>query len=135
MSELATGTVKINPEISPVKEGDPVSTTVTTTQEVPGGSAVTEVISEIPTVVKESKEGYKTTEFWVAVVISLLTVLNGIPMPEKYEGFVVAALGAAYALSRGVAKKGVAHIEPSAVVIAPAAEIVQRDTKEDTEVV
>lgn len=121
-----------NPEENPVKEGDPVSTTVTTTQEVPG-NAITEVVSEIPAVVKESKEGYKTTEFWVAIVISLLTVLNGIPMPEKYEGFVVAALGAAYAISRGIAKKGVAHVEPSAVVIAPADVIVQRDTKEDTE--
>lgn len=73
--------------------------------------AINDVIGSLPAVVEESKKGYKTTEFWLAVGISVLTVLDGIPLPEKYEGVVVAALGAIYAISRGVAKKGVPHVE------------------------
>lgn len=75
--------------------------------------ALTGAIETLPLIVEESKAGYKTTEFWVAVVISLLTVLNGIPLPDKYEGLVVAGLGAAYAISRGLAKKGVPHVPAS----------------------
>ena len=65
-------------------------------------------------VIKESKAGYKTTEFWVAVAVSLLTVLDGIPLPEQYEGVVVSAIAVAYALSRGLAKQGVPSVEPPA---------------------
>lgn len=83
--------------------------------------AVTNVIYEAPEVVKETKEGWRTTEFWVTLVTAILVVLNGIPLPEKYEGAVVAALGAVYALSRGLAKQGIPSIEPSPVAIAPAA--------------
>lgn len=72
--------------------------------------AVEGVIEKLPEVIEESKAGYKTTEFWLTVVTSILVVLNGIPLPEKYEGFVVAALGAVYALSRGIAKKGIPNI-------------------------
>jgi hypothetical protein len=71
----------------------------------------TDLIESIPNVVKESKAGHKTTEFWLTVITSVLVVLNGIPLPEKYEGFVVAALGAVYALSRGLAKKGIPVVE------------------------
>lgn len=65
-------------------------------------------------VVKESKAGYKTTEFWVGVVVALLTVLDGVPLPEKFEGGVVALIAVAYAISRGLAKNGVPHVEPPA---------------------
>jgi hypothetical protein len=71
-----------------------------------------DVIAHVPAVIEETRKGYKTTEFWLVIVISVLTTLNGIPMPDKYEGFVVAALGVAYALSRGIAKKGVPAVEP-----------------------
>lgn len=81
--------------------------------------AIEDAIESIPVLVKESKAGYKTTEFWVTIVTSLLVVLNGIPLPDKYGGFVVAALGAAYAISRGLAKKGVPAVE--AAPDAPAA--------------
>lgn len=73
--------------------------------------AIEDVIATFPAVIEESKKGYKTTEFWLAVATSVLVLLNGIPMPEQYEGFVIAALGAVYALSRGIAKKGVPHVE------------------------
>ena len=72
---------------------------------------VEEFIGTIPAVVKESKPGIRTTEFWLTVATSLLVVVDGLPLPEKYEGAVVALLGAVYALSRGIAKKGVAHVE------------------------
>lgn len=74
--------------------------------------AVQDVISHIPEIIEESKAGYKTTEFWLTVIVGLLTLVNGIPLPEKYEGFVLAALSIAYALSRGIAKKGVPNVIP-----------------------
>ena len=66
---------------------------------------------DVTVLVKESKEGYKTTEFWTMVVGSVLVNLNAIPLPEKYEGFVTAALMGFYALSRGLAKAGVPKVE------------------------
>lgn len=69
------------------------------------GPALTDII-------RETKSGWKTTEFWVTVAVSLLTVLDGVPLPEKFEGFVVSAVVVAYALSRGLAKQGVPHVEP-----------------------
>lgn len=89
--------------------------------------ALQDAITHIPEIVKESKAGYKTTEFWLTVVLSILTVVNAIPLPEKYEGAVVAALGIAYALSRGFAKKGIPDVQPVPVAIAPVSEIVQRE--------
>jgi hypothetical protein len=80
-------------------------------QPAAGMETINEVIADVPMIVKESKAGYKTSEFWLTIAISAFTLLNGIPMPEKYEGFVIAAMGGLYALSRGLAKKGIAHIE------------------------
>lgn len=73
--------------------------------------AVEGVLQSIPEIVKESKEGYKTTEFWLAVAVSLLTLVDVIPLPGKYEALVPTVLAAAYALSRGLAKKGVPVVE------------------------
>ncbi len=64
-----------------------------------------------PVVVRESKEGYKTTEFWVSVVTSLAVVFNGVPLPESKEGYVVAFIAGLYAVARGLAKKGVPAVE------------------------
>jgi hypothetical protein len=75
----------------------------------------------INSVISESKAGYKTTEFWVSVVVALLTVLDGIPLPEKFEGGVVTLIAVAYALSRGLAKQGVPAIEPQPDADAPTA--------------
>lgn len=72
--------------------------------------ALNDIIEHVPEAIEESRKGYKTTEFWLVTAISVLTVLNGIPLPEKYEGIVVAALGAVYALSRGLAKKGIPNV-------------------------
>lgn len=67
-------------------------------------------LEALPYVVEESRKGYKTSEFWVAIVLTGLTVLDGIPLPEKYEGVVAGAIGLAYIISRGIAKKGIPHV-------------------------
>jgi hypothetical protein len=66
----------------------------------------------INTVIKESKAGFKTTEFWVAVVVSLLTVLEAYPVPDDLKAVIVGAISVAYAVSRGISKSGVPAIEP-----------------------
>ena len=62
----------------------------------------------------ELKPGWKTTEFWLTVVVTLCSLLWGADVldPEsvgtanKVFGFVVAALGAVgYTVSRGLAKR------------------------------
>ena len=68
-------------------------------------------LDAVTVLVKESKAGYKTTEFWTMVVGSVLVNLNAIPLPEKYEGFVTAGLMGLYALSRGLAKAGVPDVK------------------------
>lgn len=62
-------------------------------------------------VIRESKAGWRTTEFWVTVIASLAVVFNGIPAPESKEGYIAAALAGLYAVSRGLAKKGVPVVE------------------------
>lgn len=68
-------------------------------------------------VVKESKAGYKTTEFWVTLLGVFLTQVGALHLPGKYGATITTvALLAAYALSRGIAKNGVPHVEPDEVV-------------------
>lgn len=64
------------------------------------------VLEALPEVVKESKKGYKTTEFWATVIASVLVLVGPIPVPESKEGGVVALLIGAYTVARGVAKAG-----------------------------
>ena len=63
----------------------------------------------------EVKPGWKTTEFWLTLCVTLASVLWGADVLDpdaagtanKVFGFVVAALGAVgYTVSRGLAKKG-----------------------------
>lgn len=68
------------------------------------------LIEALPYVVEETKKGYKTSEFWVAIALTVLTVIDGIPLPEKYEGVVAGVIGVAYMISRGIAKKGIPHV-------------------------
>lgn len=70
-----------------------------------------DLIDVAPEVITESKPGYKTTEFWITVSLSILTLLDGLPLPDKYKGIVVAALGAVYTISRGFAKSGAPNVE------------------------
>lgn len=73
--------------------------------------AVEDVITHVPDVIKESRDGWKTTEFWLAIVTGILVQIDAIPLPDKYEGWVATALVVAYALSRGLAKQGVPVVE------------------------
>lgn len=52
------------------------------------------------------KPGYKTTEFWVALLVSLGVLVAALAdqLPPKYAALASAVSGAAYAISRGLAK-------------------------------
>lgn len=71
--------------------------------------AIEGVLVQLPEVVKESKSGYKTTEFWLALAGIAAVNLNGVVMtlPDKYQALATAIIGGLYALSRGAAKSGV----------------------------
>lgn len=65
----------------------------------------------VPAVVKETKAGYKTTEFWLSLGASLLIAFGTLPTPHDAKGFAVAAIVALYAVARGLAKKGIPSVE------------------------
>lgn len=75
--------------------------------------SVEDIIEALPGAIKETKEGHKTTEFWLTLVGSVLVLLNGIPAPESKEAYIIGALLAVYTASRGLAKKGVPYVEPA----------------------
>lgn len=52
------------------------------------------------------KPGYKTTEFWVWVLVSFGAVVAASAswLPPRYAAIAATVSGAAYALSRGLAK-------------------------------
>ena len=53
------------------------------------------------------KKGFKTTEFWVTVLTVVGSAASGLAgiMDPKISGFMMALSSAAYAISRGLAKK------------------------------
>ncbi len=69
------------------------------------------------------KPGIKTTEFWMQIVLQIVLLLNTVNvwnyMPPKYTVLIQGILGAAYALSRGVAKVSPPGTAVSPVMIAP----------------
>lgn len=75
--------------------------------------SVKEVISDIAPVIKETKEGWKTTEFWLTVAGLVAVNLNDVVMtlPDKYQAIGSAVLVGLYAVSRGSAKKGIPAVE------------------------
>ncbi len=66
------------------------------------------------TIIEESKPGYRTTEFAVALGSILLIVLDVIPLAERVEGKYAAFIAIGYAVARGLAKSGVPHQEEPA---------------------
>lgn len=58
---------------------------------------------------KETKSGYKTTEFWAAGAGLLAINLNGVVMslPDKWQLVGTSVIIGLYALSRGLAKIGI----------------------------
>lgn len=69
---------------------------------------VADTESTVKAIVKETKAGYKTTEFWGIIAVSLLDVVSQVPTKDKLVASIVAA---AYALARGLAKSGVPNVE------------------------
>jgi hypothetical protein len=94
----------------------------------PDDTTIREIINDLAPVVSETKAGYKTTEFWVALLGIVLAQIGVLHLPGKYgDTITTVALAAGYVLSRGFAKGGVPNVTPSAAAIAPAEEIVQRE--------
>lgn len=50
------------------------------------------------------KPGYLTTEFWLTVIVGVLTNLGTVEVPEKFKWVVNVGLVVGYAISRGMAK-------------------------------
>jgi hypothetical protein len=66
-----------------------------------------DAIHSAPLIVKETKAGYKTTEFWASLAIAALDVASQIPTKDK---FVATLLVVGYSIARGLAKAGVANV-------------------------
>lgn len=79
------------------------------------------VADALPEIVKETKAGWRTTEFWLALVSSVGIALGAVPTPHDTQGYALAVIVALYAIARGLAKKGIPVVEPSPVAVAPAA--------------
>lgn len=78
------------------------------------GAVISDVEQAVEVVVKESKAGYKTTEFWLTAITSVLVALSALPVPHNAQGYVVGAIVALYALARGLAKLGTPSVQPPA---------------------
>ncbi len=76
---------------------------------------IDDFIGYLPEVISETKAGYRTTEFWTTVITSLAAISGAVPMPKDTGGLAAAVMVGLYAISRGIAKKGVAHVEPPVV--------------------
>jgi hypothetical protein len=50
------------------------------------------------------KPGYLTTEFWLTIVVGVLTNLGTIEVPDRFKPLVTLGLVVGYAISRGLAK-------------------------------
>ena len=83
--------------------------------------ATTEFVGDaktlVPAIIKETKAGYKTTEFWLAIAGLLAVNLNGVVMtlPDRYQAVATAFIAGLYALARGAAKSSIPAVEPGPV--------------------
>lgn len=81
----------------------------------PDDGALGALVELAPSLIEETKKGYKTTEFWLTVLGLVVVNVNGLvlTLPDKYQAIATAVLGGLYALSRGQAKKGIPAIVPA----------------------
>jgi hypothetical protein len=71
-----------------------------------------ELVRDVPVIIQETKEGYKTSEFWASIAAAIIPLLAGVP--EKFYVPLLGAITVAYTLSRGLAKRGVpASVTPA----------------------
>lgn len=61
----------------------------------------------LPDIARESKPGYRTTEFWITILTLILNNLSVLPIPDRFQGITNVAAIVGYQLSRGLAKHGV----------------------------
>ena len=59
----------------------------------------------------ETRPGIRTTEFWLVLLTALGVWVDAVPLPEKYEGWVIPSLALGYALARGLSKLGVEDVK------------------------
>jgi hypothetical protein len=69
---------------------------------------VQELIKDASPLLKETKTGYKTTEFWGAIAAVIADLGTDISSKNK---LIVSGIAALYALARGLAKSGVPTFE------------------------
>ena len=73
--------------------------------------AIEAVLENVPAAINEAKAGYKTTEFWMALIGIFATQLGALDLPGEHgQTIATVAFLVAYVLSRGVAKAGVPNI-------------------------
>jgi hypothetical protein len=61
----------------------------------------------------ETKSGLRTTEFWALIVLNVLPELGAIDVGDaKLKGLLHILTFVAYAIARGLAKQGVANVDP-----------------------
>jgi hypothetical protein len=63
--------------------------------------------ADLPPLIRESKAGYKTTEFWGSVAAAVTAVSTTLPQTDKVA---LLALSGVYAVARGIAKNGIPFI-------------------------
>jgi hypothetical protein len=68
------------------------------------------LVEDVPVLIEETRRGWKTSEFWGAIVAVAADV--GLDLGSK-DKVLISALAAIYALARGVAKNGVANVTPA----------------------
>lgn len=65
------------------------------------------VVADVVAAVKETKEFWKTSEFWGVIAVALTDVATTLPVHDKT---ILGIIAGAYAIARGLAKNGVPHI-------------------------
>jgi len=67
----------------------------------------------------ETKPAYQTTEFYLTLFSNLATLVTTIAgvLPPKYAVPTLAAVNIGYSIARGIAKNGIPHGEPPALVV------------------
>lgn len=71
---------------------------------------VTELVSNVPLAISETRRGWKTSEFW-GVIAAAFASLGPIDVSDKNK-LLVTGLAALYAIARGLAKAGVPNASP-----------------------
>lgn len=119
MADTPTQDPAIQGAVSDVVQEIPSVVSDVKTQNVPGlltdaTTAYQNVGPLVPTILQETKAGYKTTEFWALIVWEIVSQTEVFFHLPGTWGKLVAGLGAlsAYILSRGWAKSGVANQTP-----------------------